>query len=261
MSGVLGQLGSQLPLLLATLSASLLGSLHCVGMCGPFVAFFSGASVLGRASSEVKESRGAHWAPHVAYHMGRAITYVSLGALGGSVGAAVNWAGRAAGLVQVAAFGSSLIVVLWGVSVLFPRFQIRSPLDRLLKRQLIQLGTKRREFRASLLGVLTPLLPCGWLYAFVVAAAGTGSALLGATLMAVFWAGTVPALLGAGTIFMSLGQLLRERLPVVTGVALIVVGLCGVVWRAQLPVPSAHLSGPTTQSTPSRASEQVPSCH
>lgn len=54
--------------------------------------------------------------------------------------------------------------------------------------------------RAAATGLFTTLLPCGWLYAFVVTAAGTGSGtpLHGAALMAVFWLGTLPMMLTVG---------------------------------------------------------------
>src|SRR5690606_26485689 len=49
-------------------------------------------------------------------------------------------------------------------------------------------------------GVLTALLPCGWLHGFVLAAAATRSASSGALLLSVFWLGTAPALLMSGTL-------------------------------------------------------------
>ena len=47
----------------AVLGASLLGSLHCAGMCGGLVAFAAGAGAEG--------PRRARFARHVAYHGGR----------------------------------------------------------------------------------------------------------------------------------------------------------------------------------------------
>lgn len=221
-----------LALYLAVLTASLVGSLHCAGMCGPFVAVYS--------AGEGSQGRGAAWSAHLAYHLGRGATYVLLGALGGALGSAIDWAGEASGFVHVATLVSSLLVILWGVSALLPRFRVRSPLTRHFGRALVQLGKKPRVFRASALGVFTPLLPCGWLYAFVVTAAGTGSMLGGASLMLVFWLGTVPALLGLGAVLNRVGQSLRDRIPQITGVALIVIGLFGVLARAQHALPNVH---------------------
>lgn len=233
----------------AVFIASLLGSLHCVGMCGPFVAVYSAAQkpsckdVLTNETGREKPWLSRIGSGHVAYHGGRAVTYIGLGALGGSVGSAVDWAGSAAGLVSLAALVSGVLVVLWGLGVFFPRLPLRSPLVGLLGRKLVQLGSKPRVFRASLLGIFTPLLPCGWLYAFVVTAAGTGSAASGALLMGAFWLGTVPALLGTGAVMHALGQRLRRRLPVVTGAALICIGVLGVAARMTKPLPQPAASG------------------
>ncbi len=229
-------------LLLAVFAASLVGSLHCVGMCGPFIAVYS-ASGTGSDSSSL-------WPAHLAYHLGRALTYTTLGALGGALGVAVDWAGEASGWVHVATLVSGVLVIIWGLGVLFPRLRFYSPLERFFGRNLIRLGRKPRVFRASLLGVFTPMLPCGWLYAFVVTAVGTGSVLGGATLMAVFWLGTVPALWGMGAILARLGQSFRERVPMLTGIALICIGLLAISSRLSHPIP-----GVTEQT------EETKRCH
>lgn len=217
-----------LPLLGAVLSASLVGSIHCAGMCGPFVAVYS-ASGPGR-----EPGRRGNQLSHLAYHGFRGAGYVLLGALGGAFGRAMDWAGQNAGVAHFAALFCSILVLLWGASVLFPTLRIRSPVARFFGPKLIRLGTKPRVFRASVLGALTPLLPCGWLYAFVVTAAGTGSVISGAVLMGTFWLGTVPALLGMGALLSRLGERLRARVPVLTGVALIVIGGLGVFQRVSM---------------------------
>ena len=109
--------------------------------------------------------------------------------------------------------------------------------------------------RASLLGTLTPLLPCGWFYAFALTAAGTARAAHGALVMTVFWLGTVPALLGVGWIMGRCGGWLRQRLPVLTGTLLIVIGLLGVITRVERPLPSAS---PDASTLPTL---EKPACH
>jgi len=53
--------------------------------------------------------------------------------------------------------------------------------------------------------------------------------------MTVFWLGTVPALLGVGWIMGRWGDWLRQRLPILTGSLLIVIGLLGVISRVHRP--------------------------
>jgi len=73
--------------------------------------------------------------------------------------------------------------------------------------------------------MLLLLLPCAWLYAFVATAAGTGSPVRGALVMAFFWAGTVPALAAIGVLARGALGPLSRRLPLVTASLLVVVGL------------------------------------
>ena len=61
-----------LALFSTVLVASLVGSLHCAGMCGGFVVFWAGGD-----ASQGKNKVFAH----MAYNGGRLVTYVLLGAL------------------------------------------------------------------------------------------------------------------------------------------------------------------------------------
>jgi hypothetical protein len=79
--------------------------------------------------------------------------------------------------------------------------------------------------RALIIGLLAMFLPCGWLYLFVIAAAATGSPLMGAAAMVAFWLGTVPILAAVGVGVQSLFGPLRKHLPAVMSCVLIVVGV------------------------------------
>ncbi|MEZ4456627.1 MAG: sulfite exporter TauE/SafE family protein [Gemmatimonadales bacterium] len=101
--------------------------------------------------------------------------------------------------------------------------------------------------RASLLGLVTAALPCGWLFAFVAAAAATADPLRGALTMAVFWTGTVPAVAGAGLMLARLAGPLRARLPLVSGAVLVGFGLYtalvrpGTTHAGHAPMPAAPM--------------------
>lgn len=235
-------------LYLGVFSASLLGSLHCVGMCGPFVGFYSG----GDASTGAKRVLS-----HVAYHSGRLVTYAALGAVAGSVGRALDLAGNAAGIARAAAIVAGLVMVAWGAVLLLESGGVR--VGRFLPRALIEragcslarLRDRPPIARALVIGLSSTLLPCGWLYAFAVTAAGTGSALGGATLMAVFWLGTLPLLLGLGVGVQRLGSRLRQHLPLVTALALVALGVVSVIGRVDARAfavgqdkPSCHSQAP-----------------
>jgi sulfite exporter TauE/SafE len=79
--------------------------------------------------------------------------------------------------------------------------------------------------------LLSGFLPCGWLWAFVVTAAGTGGALKGAAVMTAFWAGTVPALVAVGVGAQLVSAPLRRHVPAVTAILLVVLGLYAILGR------------------------------
>lgn len=226
-----------LALVSAVLAASVVGSLHCAGMCGGFVAFYSGAG---------GPSRG-RWLAHAAYSGGRLLTYALLGSAAGAVGAAADLAGSAAGVQRVAAPLAGALIVVWGVWSLLLALDVRLPVGRAprwLTRAISNAyrGLERRPplARALLLGLLSTLLPCGWLWKFAVLAAGTGNPWHGALVMTVFWAGTLPVMLGLGMALQLLSAPLRRRLPALTAAVLIVVG---AVWLTGHFVMPDHAHG------------------
>ncbi len=227
-------------LLATVLAASLAGSLHCAGMCGGFVAFYAGG-----------EHGPRRYLAHSAYNGGRLVSYLLLGAVAGSLGAAVDLAGSLAGVRQLAALAAGGLMVGWGGYTLLQALDLplpRVPLPRWLRRINAEVcGAIRGRppiVRALLLGLVSTLLPCGWLYAFAVIAAGTGSVWRGMLVMAAFWGGTVPLMLGLGLSLQLLSAPLRRRLPVLTAAMLIVVGLLWLAGRTALPPHPTHRHAP-----------------
>jgi hypothetical protein len=218
-------------LIVAVFLASLTGSLHCAGMCGPFVALYAGGD----------PSRGLRrGAAHAVYNSGRLAGYLALGAIAGSLGAALDVAGETlAGVQRIAAVAAGLFIAGVGAATLLRLRGVRvpelggvpRPLRRLVARATLGLRERPPVVRAALLGGLAVFLPCGWLWAFGVSAAGTGSPLWGAVVMGVFWLGTLPVMVGVGLGVQAVAGPLRRLAPALTAVALVVVGLWAVAGR------------------------------
>lgn len=163
--------------LVAGLIAGLMSLPHCAFMCGPLA---------GAACGE----DGARSRSGLAYLGMRALAYALLGALAGGAGGLVDallpptWA-RALLSLSLAVGMVILAVRLFRASA--PRAEPK----------LVPLQTKRPMTLAKpmLLGALTALLPCGSLYAALLVAAATASALTGAVSMLGFALGSAPALL------------------------------------------------------------------
>ena len=231
-------------LLVAVLLAALAGSPHCAGMCGPFVAFYAGSTADGR--------RRWNPAPHLAYNAGRLFSYVGLGALAGGFGAAFDLAGeRLVGVQRTAAVVAGLLIVAWGTLSLLRELGMRTGaadtpawVRRLAAGALGRIGGLPASARALAVGTISVLLPCGFLYAFVITAAGAGTPLGGAAVMAFFWAGTLPVMAAVGAGLGLLAGRFRRRVPVLTAIALIAVGLFAVAGR--VPMIGADLTGGRT---------------
>ncbi len=270
-------------LLLSVLGASLLGSLHCAGMCGGIVAFAttadgksrspddgsSAASRNGRALPVLQPSRtlSAQTSVHAAYHGGRLLTYATLGALAGAVGSVLNLAGSLAGISELAAIAAGAVIVAWALGALLParfRLALSSNESSVFSRALGKVARLPAGLRSLVLGMSTGLLPCGWLYAFVVAAAGTGSASSGALLMLAFWAGTVPVLLGVGSLAQLLGAKFRRHVPLLSAVVLLAVGF-GNLWVRFDPTTNklqSAVAAPFDATTDgAEGATPRPSCH
>jgi len=222
-------------LLLTVLVASLAGSLHCAGMCGPLVAFAVGDTQ--------KRSHAFRALLQTGYHGGRGLGYAALGAACGMVGAALNFGGAMVGLSRLAAMlaggmmiVAGLIAVLHYAGVRLPAKSTPSLLQRMVVAgQRAALGLHPLA-RSLTIGLLTTLLPCGWLYYFALLAAGTGSAWFGAAVMLAFWVGTVPVLAGVGIGVQTLTGTIGRRVPLVTAVVIVILGLVTLSGRMQIPL-------------------------
>jgi len=200
------------PALTAALVAGLVGSPHCIGMCGGFALACGG--------------RVSHTA---AWHGGRILTYAFLGALAGWIGHLVP------GPLWVATVLSAALVIWFaaGLAGLVPEPALKIPgLTRLASRAAAR-GDLGSRF---LFGTATGLLPCGLIYATLGIAVASGSALVGALAMVAFGLGTLPLLAAFG---LGLRRLAGERLWTrrVLAVLVLVAGLWIVLQRHGRALP------------------------
>jgi uncharacterized protein len=176
------------------LLGGLLGSSHCVGMCGAL------AISVGLPARSI----GAGLFRQVVYSAGRIFTYTFAGIIAGGV--AGRWKGASLGTLHVQSLlaiagGTLLVVQALHTLGLFSRWRIgmRKGNACLTGGLLATFLQSRNSWDALLAGMLTGFLPCGLVYAYVALSASTGSALEGALTMALFGAGTVPLMVLTGS--------------------------------------------------------------
>jgi sulfite exporter TauE/SafE len=251
-------------LLPAVFAASLVGSMHCVGMCGPLLAVALGAE---RTPDGNQGSRPTVTQLQLAYHGARGLGYAVLGALAGAAGQLVDLGGALAGLQPIAASLAAATLLVTGVAILarqrgwrVPHFGLPGPLSRGLRSVQRRALKMPPMFRALGIGASTALLPCGWLYAFAAVAAGTAHPVAGALVMTAFFAGSVPLLSALGFGVHRARAVLSPRWRSAFSVALIALGLWALTGRSQLDsiglLQSA--SAGTQQELPSGA--DAPAC-
>lgn len=237
----------------AVFVASLLGSPHCAGMCGPFAAL----ATIRRGPPR----RGPGTA--IAYNLGRGVAYVALGAIAGLIGLALDRGGTLAGLQHIAGWIAGVTMILVGMASLAHRFGLRAwhgarpARGRRIAGVFGRIGHLEPVPRAFGIGVATSLLPCGWLWVFAIAAAGTGHPGLGAATMAAFWLGTVPMMGAVAGALKHASSRLRAKLPWLGASLVIAVGIHTLASRALGP----PLSHPPQGEPAASAASEVPPCH
>jgi len=183
--------------LVATMfAAGLASGVHCVAMCGGVVAAFDSKRVI-----PIRQQ--ALWSRRIAFNLGRISTYSVAGAVAGTFGAAAYASGALPAQQTLQAAASLMLVVvglyLAGAGRLLTRLEaLGLPLWRRLQPLAAGLLPARTMPRAYLAGVVWGWLPCAMVYAALIAAAASGSAMRGALAMAGFGLGTLPFLLAAG---------------------------------------------------------------
>lgn len=208
--------------------AGLLSSVHCVGMCGPLSCMMGSAKskgVIGRFGS---------------YHGGRLLSYTL-------IGLAVGWIGRAP---LDAVMGSPVVLVPWMlvVALVLIGFGLDRKLPRprwlsaWLFRSKLRLAQRSPVIAGGLIGLLTPLLPCGPLYLMIGVAALSGSASSGGEFMASFALGTMPLLWASQ---LPLAHWRQRWSPETLGRlrgALALLSASVIVWRLQGTLPFVETS-------------------
>ena len=210
---------------------------HCVGMCGPVVAAFA-LSEQGSEEIGGKRTRKPKIWFHLLLNLGRLLSYAlvgaGIGALGSVVFAGGELAGVGSGLRRAIAILTGLMLIWFGLSQAKPGWLPNLPLLNPTRQQQIhtwltetmaKVSNRSRALTPVLLGLLWGLIPCGFLYAGQLRAAGTQSWIGGAAVMLAFGAGTLPAMVGMGAATSLLSSDRRSQLFRMGGWVTVIIGL------------------------------------
>jgi uncharacterized protein len=172
--------------------ASLLGSAHCVAMCGPYVAMCT-AQFVPRGATPA-----ARCGLRVLFNLGRIATYSLIGLIVGAFGQIAQELASRFGVTGITAIAAGIAAMVFGLSMLGwfrdpARVVAMAGLGRWLVAGRVRVNQAPPAAAPLLLGALQGWLPCALVYAAASRASLAGSPAMGALTMLVFGLGTLPA--------------------------------------------------------------------
>jgi uncharacterized protein len=207
----------------------LLGSVHCIGMCGPLVM----ALPIAHLSSFQKG------VATLLYHVGKITTYGVLGILVGIFGKQIPFYNVQQHL-SIVIGALMLLYVLW-VFYLHPKRKLGFfKIDWLQKPILKALGNLFKQGKTSsflFIGLLNGFLPCGMIYLALSSAWANQSILQSGLFMILFGVGTIPALILVAFGGQMLGLVFRQKLQKALPYMLMSMGILLLLRGMNLGIP------------------------
>ena len=205
----------------------LITSVHCIAMCGGI----NLSQCLPQRSQEAAQDTGklAAFRPALAYNMGRVVSYTAVGFVLGLVGFLIGGGsevGLSTFLQGILKILAGVFMVVMGINMLglFPwlrKFTIRMP--KFLAKKVGE--RKAHATRPFIVGILNGFMPCGPLQSMWIVALASGNPFSGALSMFLFSLGTVPLMLGLGSIVAALGKKFTDKVMSIGAVLVVVLGL------------------------------------
>lgn len=161
----------------------LIGSLHCLGMCGPLVL----ALPLSNQSNSQRLFGG------ILYNIGRSVTYAIMGLVFGIIGKGLNLVGIQQWISIIFGIILILVIILPGIFNITPLVnRITSKGTSSLKKKMGALLQQKKVYPLFLFGLLNGLLPCGLVYMAIMGAIVNNSIVDSVLYMFLFGLGTLP---------------------------------------------------------------------
>lgn len=215
-------------MLLSAFILGLLGSFHCVGMCGP-IAFML---PVDRTNQVKKISQIG------IYHFGRLIAYSLIGLVFGLIGKSLFIFGYQQQLSII--IGILMILVVIIPQKTFNKYNFSKPIYKAISKVKSALGNalKKKTMDTFLtIGFLNGFLPCGLVYMALFAAMAAGNAASGSLYMAVFGLGTIPLMTSAIYFSHFLKGTARQRIQKIIPIFVVLIGALFILRGLGLGIP------------------------
>ncbi|WP_159023828.1 sulfite exporter TauE/SafE family protein [Formosa sp. L2A11] len=215
-------------MLISAFIFGLLGSFHCVGMCGP-IAFML---PVDRTNSLKKFSQ------IFTYHFGRLLAYSIIGLVFGFLGKGLYVFGLQQKLSII--IGVLLIVIVLLPYKTFSKYNFSKPIFKIISKVKKGMGVALQKKTADTfltIGFLNGFLPCGLVYMAVLSSIATAHPLQGSLYMFLFGLGTIPLMTTAIYFGNMLSSLAKKRVQKLIPVFVIIIGILFIIRGLGLGIP------------------------
>ena len=224
-------------MLVSALILGLMGSLHCVGMCGP-IAFML---PVDRTNNYKK------FGQIFIYHFGRLLAYGIIGLIFGLLGKGLSIFGIQQKLSI--AIGIIMILVVLIPYKTFNKYNLSKPIYKIISKVKNQLGKELKKKSPDTfltIGFLNGFLPCGLVYMALFGSIAMGDALQGSLYMMLFGVGTLPLMTAAIYFSNLLKGGIRQKVQRAIPVFVIIIGALFILRGLGLGIPYVS-PAPVTQ--------------
>jgi uncharacterized protein len=197
--------------------AGIITGFHCISMCGAFVLSYT-------SKNAIKGHTG--YAQHFIYGTSKVLSYAIIGGIFGLIGGIFAFSIGLRGTVAILA---GIFMIFYALSLFglkfFRKFQIN---PKFLTKFTLKAGqTAKGPYKAPFItGLLNGLfIACGPLQAMYLYAAGTGSFLKGASSLAVFGLGTLPIMIGFGSLATVISHNTTKKILKFSAIIVLILGL------------------------------------
>lgn len=215
-------------MILSALLLGLMGSLHCVGMCGP-IAFMLPVD---------RESNLKKFTQIFIYHFGRLLAYSIMGLLFGLLGKSLQVFGLQQKLSII--IGVVMILVILIPYKTFHKYNFSTPIYKVISKVKSQLGKelqKKTPDTFLTIGFLNGFLPCGLVYMALFGAIAMANIWEGSLYMVLFGIGTIPLM--TTTIYFSnlLKGVTKQKVQKLIPTFVIIIGVLFILRGLGLGIP------------------------
>lgn len=215
-------------MLLSALALGLMGSFHCVGMCGP-IAFMLPVDHTNPAKKLFQV---------FLYHFGRLMAYGTIGVVFGFLGKGLYVFGLQQKLSII--IGAIMIILVLIPYKTISKYNLSKPIYAVLAKVKNQLGKELKKKSPDTfltIGFLNGFLPCGLVYMALFGSMATASPWIGALFMILFGMGTIPLMTTAVYFGSMLKGATKKSVQRLIPVFVVLIGLLFILRGMGLGIP------------------------